>query len=191
VTATPVDSAWRTRFDALMDEQRERSRSAAQGLFKGGLADHSEETTKLHTQHTSSTSRCAVLGDHVIQRGSNVTLSGSASTSHTLQRSRRAACRGRADRERGHRAGLADELSRTADRGGLREGAFGAFGDKYGRTVKVYTAGDPEGEWYSKEICGGPHVEHTAMLGHFRIVKEESSSAGVSAQSGRSWSEHP
>ena len=75
---------------------------------------------------------------------------------------------------------MADELSRTADRGGLRRRAwFGVFGDKYGRTVKVYTAGDPEGEWYSKEICGGPHVEHTVMLGHFRIVKEESSSAGV------------
>jgi alanyl-tRNA synthetase len=59
------------------------------------------------------------------------------------------------------------------------EGALGAFGDKYGRTVKVYTAGDPSGEWYSKEICGGPHVEHTGSLGRFRILKEESSSAGV------------
>jgi alanyl-tRNA synthetase len=59
------------------------------------------------------------------------------------------------------------------------EGALGAFGDKYGETVKVYTAGDPGGDWYSKEICGGPHVENTGVLGHFRIAKEESSSAGV------------
>jgi alanyl-tRNA synthetase len=59
------------------------------------------------------------------------------------------------------------------------EGALGAFGDKYGETVKVYTAGDPAGEWYSKEICGGPHVESTGSLGRFRILKEESSSAGV------------
>ena len=60
---------------------------------------------------------------------------------------------------------------------------LGAFGDKYGETVKVYTAGDPDGEWYSMEICGGPHVEHTGTLGeggkHFKITKEESSSAGI------------
>ncbi len=181
VTATPVDSAWRTRFDALMDEQRERSRSAAQGLFKGGLADHSEETTKLHTAtHLLYKALRLVLGDHVIQRGSNVT----------------------AERLRfdfSHPAKVTDEQLVEVERivneaierdwpmsfrelpteEAFAEGAFGAFGDKYGRTVKVYTAGDPEGEWYSKEICGGPHVEHTAMLGHFRIVKEESSSAGV------------
>ncbi|HET6924733.1 MAG TPA: alanine--tRNA ligase, partial [Candidatus Saccharimonadales bacterium] len=65
----------------------------------------------------------------------------------------------------------------------LAQGVLGAFGDKYGETVKVYTAGDPEGEWFSKEICGGPHVEHTGLLGEggkkFKISKEESSSAGV------------
>jgi alanyl-tRNA synthetase len=59
------------------------------------------------------------------------------------------------------------------------EGALGAFGDKYGETVKVYTAGEPAGDWYSKEICGGPHVDRTGVLGRFRILKEESSSAGV------------
>ncbi len=59
------------------------------------------------------------------------------------------------------------------------QGALGAFGDRYGPTVTVYTAGDPDGEWYCKEICGGPHVSHTGQLGRFRIVKEESSSAGV------------
>ena len=59
------------------------------------------------------------------------------------------------------------------------EGALGAFGDKYGATVKVYTAGDPDGDWYSREICGGPHVERTGVLGQLRILKEESSSAGV------------
>jgi alanyl-tRNA synthetase len=61
----------------------------------------------------------------------------------------------------------------------FREGALGAFGDKYGSTVRVYTAGDPEGDWYSKEICGGPHVSRTGELGRFRILREESSSAGV------------
>jgi alanyl-tRNA synthetase len=61
----------------------------------------------------------------------------------------------------------------------FERGALGAFGDRYGPTVTVYTAGDPDGEWYSKEICGGPHVAHTGELGHFRIVKEESSASGV------------
>lgn len=58
-------------------------------------------------------------------------------------------------------------------------GALGAFGEKYPDTVKVYTVGDPEGDYYSKEICGGPHVSKTSEIGKFKIVKEESSSAGV------------
>jgi alanyl-tRNA synthetase len=60
---------------------------------------------------------------------------------------------------------------------------MGAFGDKYGDVVKVYTVGDPDGENYSREICGGPHVEHTGALAeggkHFKVTKEEASSAGV------------
>jgi alanyl-tRNA synthetase len=60
---------------------------------------------------------------------------------------------------------------------------MGAFGDRYGQRVKVYTIGDPDGDFFSREICGGPHVEHTGLLGenglHFKIIKEESSSAGV------------
>jgi alanyl-tRNA synthetase len=60
---------------------------------------------------------------------------------------------------------------------------LGAFGDRYGDTVKVYTIGDPDGEHYSREICGGPHVDHTGQIGEggktFKILKEESSSAGV------------
>jgi alanyl-tRNA synthetase len=59
------------------------------------------------------------------------------------------------------------------------QGALGAFGEKYPDIVKVYTVGDPNGEYYSKEICGGPHVTHTGEIGKFKIVKEESSSAGV------------
>ncbi len=65
----------------------------------------------------------------------------------------------------------------------LASGVMGAFGDRYGDKVKVYTVGDPDGEHYSREICGGPHVEHTAVLADggkkFMIRKEESSSAGV------------
>jgi alanyl-tRNA synthetase len=65
----------------------------------------------------------------------------------------------------------------------LASGVSGTFGDRYGETVKVYTIGDPEGDYFSREICGGPHVQNTAELGtdgkRFKIIKEESSSAGV------------
>jgi alanyl-tRNA synthetase len=65
----------------------------------------------------------------------------------------------------------------------LAEGVMGAFGDKYGEMVKVYTVGDPDGQNYSREICGGPHVTHTGALAdgnkNFKITKEEASSAGV------------
>ena len=65
----------------------------------------------------------------------------------------------------------------------LNSGVMGAFGDRYSETVKVYTVGDPEGDHYSREICGGPHIEQTGQLAEdgkrFKIIKEESSSAGV------------
>lgn len=164
-----------------MREQRERSRTASAGTFRGGLADQSQETTKLHTAtHLVYKALRTVLGDHVVQRGSNITPE-----------------RLRFDFSHPSKT-TADELSRVEDivndvikrdlpmtfeeiptNVAFEQGALGAFGDKYGDTVRVYTAGDPSGDWYSKEICGGPHVERTGRLGRFRITKEESSSAGV------------
>jgi alanyl-tRNA synthetase len=70
-------------------------------------------------------------------------------------------------------------VSQMAPGEAFARGALGAFGDRYGPTVTVYTAGEPDGEWFSKEICGGPHVGHTGELGRFRVVKEESSASGV------------
>ena len=180
-SGTPVDPGWRSEYEHLMRVQRERSKTAAVGLFKGGLADHSEASTQLHTAtHLLYKALRLVLGEHVVQRGSNVT----------------------AERLRfdfSHPAKLTPEEIGEVERivneaiehdwpmsyrelgtdEAFAEGAIGAFGDKYGATVKVYTAGDPFGDWYSKEICGGPHVERTGQLGRFRILKEESSSAGV------------
>ena len=177
----PVDPAWRLRYDRLMEDQRQRSKSAAQGLFKGGLADRSEATTKLHTAtHLLYQALRQVLGDHVVQRGSNVT---SDRLRFDFSHPAKMTTDERAEVERIVNEAITRDWTMsfrevpTAD--AFAEGALGAFGDRYGDTVKVYTAGDPSGQWYSKEICGGPHVERTGQLGRFRIVKEESSSAGV------------
>ncbi|MHB8296528.1 MAG: alanine--tRNA ligase [Acidimicrobiales bacterium] len=178
---TPVDPGWRERYDQLMGEQRERSRTAAAGMFKGGLADQSEATTKLHTAtHLLHKALRMVLGEHVVQRGSNITPERLRfDFSHPAKMTKDEI----AEVERIVNEAIATDwpmgfVEMPTDQA-LAEGALGAFGDKYGATVKVYTAGDPGGQWFSKEICGGPHVSRTGELGRFRIVKEESSSAGV------------
>lgn len=180
-TGIPVDEAWSPRFEVLMSEQRARSRTAAAGMFKGGLADHSETTTRLHTAtHLLYKALRLVLGDHVVQRGSNITPERLRfDFSHPQKMTPDEVARV----EELVNAAIAQDwpmqVREMTPEAAFASGALGAFGDRYGATVTVYTAGDPEGEWYSKEICGGPHVTHTAQLGHFRIVKEESSSSGV------------
>lgn len=177
----PVNDDWQTDFDRLMAEQKDRSRTATQGQFKGGLADHSEMSIKYHTAtHLMYKALRLVLGDHVIQRGSNITperlrfdfTHPEKMTPEQIKEVERIV---NENIQKDWPMGWREIPTKQA----FEEGALGAFGDKYGETVKVYTAGDPNGQWYSKEICGGPHVEHTGVLGHFRITKEESSSAGV------------
>jgi alanyl-tRNA synthetase len=176
-----VDPNWAAEFQRLMEEQRERSRTAAAGLFRGGLADRSRATTRLHTAtHLLYKALRLVLGDHVLQRGSNITPERlrfdfshpARMTPEELEKT-----------EQIVNDAIAHDwpmqVSEMTPEQAFDAGALGAFGDRYGPVVTVYTAGDPDGEWYSKEICGGPHVTRTGELGHFRIVKEESSSAGV------------
>lgn len=180
-TGVPVDPAWEPSFQGLMDEQRQRSRTAAAGMFKGGLADHSVSTTQLHTAtHLLYKALRLVLGDHVVQRGSNITperlrfdFSHPAKmTPEELEKVQQIVNDAIAQN-------WPMQVKEMTPEQAFGSGALGAFGDRYGPTVTVYTAGDPEGDWYSKEICGGPHVTRTGELGRFRIVKEESSSAGV------------
>jgi len=174
-----------TQFEKSMHEQRERSRTATKGEFKGGLADHSEITTKYHTAtHLMYKALRMVLGDHVIQRGSNITAERlrfdfSHPDKVTPEQITEVEKIVNENIEKDWPMGWREENTKEA----LAKGVLGAFGDKYGETVKVYTAGDPDGEWFSMEICGGPHVEHTGQLAEdgkkFKITKEESSSAGV------------
>lgn len=179
-----IDAHWQNKFDELMEEQRARSQTAGKGVFKGGLADHSEAVVKLHTTtHLMYQALKEVLGDHIVQRGSNITAERTRfDFSHpekvTLEQIRRV--------EEIVNEKIAEDLPVTWREENTKEafakGASGAFGDKYGDKVKVYTIGDPA-KPFSREICGGPHVEHTGQIGEggkkFKISKEEASSAGV------------
>lgn len=171
-------------FERLMNEQKSRSRTATKGEFKGGLADHSEITTKYHTTtHLMYKALRIVLGDHVIQRGSNITaerLRFDFSHAEKMTPEQIAEVEKIVNEQIDRDWPVSWREEKTQEVLGK---VLGAFGDRYGDIVKIYTIGDPDGENYSREICGGPHVEHTGVLKdggkRFKILKEEASSAGV------------
>ncbi|MDD5698142.1 MAG: alanine--tRNA ligase [Victivallaceae bacterium] len=166
----------REGFAKAYRQHQERSRQGAEQKFKGGLADASEQTANLHTAtHLLQQALRRVLGDHIQQRGSNITAERlrfdfshdekiSPETLNEVER-------------------LVNEIierklpvvcrEMTVEEA-QNDGAIGLFGDRYGDRVKVYSIGD-----FSKEICGGPHAANTGDLGRFKIKKEESSSRGV------------
>ncbi len=175
----------KTVFDQKMKEQRERSQTASKGVFKGGLADHSEATKKLHTAtHLMYEALRRVLGDHVIQRGSNV---NAERTRFDFSHGEKVSREQLDEVETIVNEQIAKDLQIHWEEYSTEEafemGAKGAFGDKYGDKVKVYTMDEPGKVPYSIEICGGPHVEHTGQLAEgskkFKVTKEEASSAGV------------
>lgn len=175
---------WREQFDGYMQEQRNRSRTATKGEFKGGLEGHDDIHLKYHTAtHLVYKALRMVLGDHVIQRGSNITAERLRFDFSHPQK----VTRDQLDEvERIVNDAITANYSMTwreyPTSEAFARGALGAFGDKYGDTVKVYQAG-PDDSPFSLEICGGPHVAHTGMLAegdkHFVITKEEASSAGI------------
>lgn len=180
-----IDKDWRKQFEKLMEEQRKRSQTATKGVFKGGLVDHSDETKKLHTAtHLMYEALRQVLGDHVIQRGSNVSAERTRfDFSHPEK-----VTRDKLDEvEKIVNTQIEKDLKVHWEEyptdEAFKMGAKGAFGDKYGDKVKVYIMGEPGKKPFSIEICGGPHVEHTSVLAEggkkFKISKEEASSAGV------------
>ena len=188
-----LEDDWRIGFDSLMKEQRERSQSASQGMFKGGLADHSEQVVKYHTTtHLMYQALNNVLGGGVVQRGSNIT---AERTRFDFSHTEKVTPEQIKQVEDIVNQKIAEDLPVTWKEENTKEafanGASGAFGDKYGDKVKVYTIGDPASP-FSREICGGPHVERTGVIGEggmdstgspytkkFKIIKEESSSSGV------------
>jgi len=163
-------------FEEEFKKHQALSRTAATGMFKGGLADHSIETTKLHTAtHLVHQALRLVLGNHVSQKGSNITVE-------------------RLRFDFSHPAKVTDEELKEVEtivneqiqkdlpvscvvstyKEAIKNGALAFFGQRYPEKVKVYSVGT-----FSKEVCGGPHVEHTGTIGHFKIIKEESAGAGI------------
>ena len=175
---------WRAQFEAKMAEQRARSQTAAKGTFKGGLGGQTLQHKKYHTAtHLMYAALKQVVGEHVTQHGSNITeerLRFDFNNDEKVTREQ------------------LDEVERLVNEWiswdlpvsfaeyptdqAFEMGAIGAFGDRYGDTVKVYKMGD-EPRRVSFEICGGPHVDHTGQLAEdgkiFKITKEEASSAGI------------
>jgi alanyl-tRNA synthetase len=152
------------------------SRTASAGKFKGGLADHSEQTTALHTAtHLLHAALRKVLGNHVAQKGSNIT---AERLRFDFVHSEKMTPEQIVEVEKIVNEQIQKDLPVTLEELTVEEakarGAIGLFESKYGEKVKMYSIGE-----FSKEICGGPHVTHTALLGKFKIQKEESSSAGV------------
>ncbi len=163
-------------FEEAFAKHQDLSRTAVAGQFKSGLGDHSEQTTALHTAtHMLQAALRRVLGDHVQQKGSNITperlrfdfTHGEKMTPEQIKQV-----------EDIVNEEIAKDLKVTVQtmtpEQAHKEGAMAFFSSKYGEQVTVYSIGD-----FSKEVCAGPHVEHTGDMGHFHILKEESSSAGV------------
>lgn len=188
-----LSADWQKEFEAQMAEQRQRSQTAAKGTFKGGLGGQTLQHKKYHTAtHLMYQSLRTVLGDHVIQHGSNITeerLRFDFSHPDRLTPEQIQAVEDMVNEQidKDLTVSFAEYPTQVA-----REdmGALGAFGDRYGDTVKVYKMiADDADKPFSFEICGGPHVDHTGQLAEpdiaggpakrFKILKEESSSAGI------------
>ena len=179
----------RPTFDKLKKEHQELSRSGSEQKFHGGLADHSEMSTKYHTAtHLLHATLLRVLGPHALQRGSNITQERMRfdfphPQKMTPEEIKMAEDLVNAAIKRDYPVSWQEMSFEEAK----AKGAIGLFEDRYQPVVKVYTIGDinekmfadPSSPTYSREVCGGPHVEHTGVLGHFKIVKEEAVSAGV------------
>lgn len=185
-----IPSDWREQFEAKMKEQRERSQTAAKGVFKGGLGGQTMAHRRLHTaNHLMYAALKIVVGDHVTQHGSNITEERLRFDFNNDEK----VTREQLDEvERMVNAWIDADLSVSYKEYPTDEafklGAIGAFGDRYGDTVKVYQMGEGD-QRASFEICGGPHADHTGQLSQdddgkpngkrFKITKEESSSAGI------------
>jgi len=169
----PVDEEG---FQRCYAEHRESSRQNLDQKFKGGLADHAEKTTSLHTAtHLLHKALRTVLGTHVQQKGSNIT---PERLRFDFSHPERVTPEQLAEVECIVNDQIAADLPVNMEiqtlQQAMESGALAFFSEKYGEQVKVYSIGD-----FSKEVCGGPHVTRTGAMGHFRITKEEAVGQGI------------
>jgi alanyl-tRNA synthetase len=175
---------WRQEFEDKMDEQRNRSRTATKGEFKGGLGGDSLQHKKYHTAtHLLQSALREIFGTELRQHGSNITeerLRFDFNLDHKMTPEEIARA------EELVNGWIAEDLpvsfTMYPTQEALDMGAIGPFGERYDAQVKVYQMGEGD-NIASLEICGGPHVDHTGQLAegskHFKITKEEASSAGI------------
>jgi alanyl-tRNA synthetase len=165
----------KTDFTRCFKKHQKKSRLAAKGMFKGGLADSSREIIRLHTAtHLLHQALREVLGKHVSQVGSNITAERlrfdfthpEKLTSVQIKKVQKIV-----NEKIDQGFPIKTEVMTLAE--ARKKGALAFFAEKYGQKVKVYSVGD-----FSKEVCGGPHVENTGQIGHIRVRKEESIGAG-------------
>ncbi len=188
-----LSERWIHEFDAALKEQRQRSQTASKGTFKGGLGGQTLQHKKYHTAtHLMYQALRDVLGPHVVQRGSNITeerLRFDFSHPEKVTPEQLQKVEDIVNQQIANDLKVSWAEYPTAEATGPL-GALGQFGDRYGDTVKVYKMiMDGADKPFSFEICGGPHVDHTGQLAepdpgsdqpkHFKILKEEASSAGV------------
>jgi len=179
----------RRDYQKAADEHANKSRTASGGMFKGGLADTSEKTVKLHTTHHLLLKALqTVLGPEVKQRGSNIT---SERLRLDFSYDRKMTDAEKQEVEKIVNEKIAEDLpvirSEMAREDAEKLGAQHEFGQKYPERVSVYSIGpksatlaDPQfDQAFSIEFCGGPHVEHTGQIGHFKLAKEEAVAAGI------------
>ena len=161
---------------AKAEAKHKEASKQGEGVFKGGLADHSEQTTRLHTAtHLLHKALKLVLGEHVNQKGSNITaerLRFDFSHPEKMTKEQLEQVENLVNEQIKRALPIVCETMAIEE--AKASGATALFTAKYGEQVKVYTMGD-----FSKEVCGGPHAQNTAELVAFKILKEESSSAGV------------
>lgn len=179
-----LEENWRDTFDQEMALQKERSKTAAKGAFKGGLAGHDPIHIKYHTlTHMMYQAIRMVLGTDIMQHGSNITAERLRfDFNYPIKVTKEEL----GEIERIVNEKVKEDLPVSFKEYDTKEafklGAIGAFGDRYGDTVKVYQIG-PDDNRFSFEICGGPHVSHTGEIAEggkiFKIKKEGSSSAGI------------
>jgi alanyl-tRNA synthetase len=178
---------WREQFDGRMRQQRQRSQTASKGTFKGGLGGQTLQHKKYHTAtHLMYQALRDVLGEHVVQHGSNITeerlrFDFSHPEKVTPEQLKQVEEIVNEQISKDLKVSFEEYPTKVARE---EKGALGQFGDRYGETVKVYKMiADGADKPFSFEICGGPHVDHTLQLFEdnkkFKILKEESSSAGI------------